>query len=436
MTYEPFPPNPDDPGRQPGSTDPVPAPAGDIGADPGVEADPDPGVEAGAEPGVEADPDLGVEVGTDPDADLGGPMADPPFGPAVGPAPPPPGYVPTRRLVRDPNGVIGGVASGVAHVYGFDVSLVRLVFVLLAFSTGIGLFAYLAAWLIIPRATYWPPVPPPPGTGSALRSRDGLLLAVAVSVALIGIIATSWPGSVMAAVALIGVGIVLLNRAPTPTPVPVQVAAGSTVTVSVSPAVGDPAAPVDPATEPAVVPGPGAPGGSGLPPQDPTHIAYSQPVPPRRRGRGWIVAVILLGLASVAAAALVAVAAFAVRADVSFGDRVDVDYAPATVEELPAVIRHDRGTVTVDLRDLAEADLLVDGRPRSLDIDVGAGRVNVIVPNGVEVDVDADSALGAIDVFDRTREGLRNEVTYTDPGRTELELNIDLGAGDIEVSRG
>ncbi|MFV0526146.1 MAG: PspC domain-containing protein [Acidimicrobiales bacterium] len=416
MTDEPFPPNPDDPGRQ---SDPATG---------GSTSDDDPWAVTEPTPAVATGPDA---ADTDADAEAGPDWVGPPP-----PRPPGPAYSPTRRLVRDPNGVLGGVASGVAHVYGFDVSLVRLVFVLLAFSTGIGFLAYLAAWLIIPRATYWPPAPAPSSGPSSLRGRDGLLLAVAVTIALIGLASSGWPGSVVAAVVLVGVGVVLLNR----TPAPVQVSAGQGVAVTVASAATDTADVTGTAgsgpdgTGPAGEPTGRSGGGAIPPPYDPAYAAYSQPVPPRRRGWGWIVLVIMLGAGTVIAASLVAVAGLAVRYD--YRDGATIDMMPATVGELPAVIDEDRGMVTVDLRDLDGEDLLVDGRPRSLDINLRAGEVDVIVPDDIEVTVNADSSVGAIDVFDEIDDGLDNRVVYSDPGPIELRLNIDVGAGDIEVLRG
>ncbi|MFV0260659.1 MAG: PspC domain-containing protein [Acidimicrobiales bacterium] len=79
------------------------------------------------------------------------------------PTPPPPGRTGpswlSRRLVRDPDGMIGGVASGIAQVYGIDVSLVRLAFVLLAFASGLGIALYLVGWIVIPVGDPWPPEP-------------------------------------------------------------------------------------------------------------------------------------------------------------------------------------------------------------------------------------------------------------------------------------
>lgn len=56
-------------------------------------------------------------------------------------------------LVRDPNGALGGVLSGLAHQQGWDVSLVRLTFAAFALmSFGTAVFMYLLAWVVIPEA--------------------------------------------------------------------------------------------------------------------------------------------------------------------------------------------------------------------------------------------------------------------------------------------
>ena len=57
-----------------------------------------------------------------------------------------------QRLTRDPkNSMIGGVCAGFAQRYGFDVTLVRIVLVLLTVVTGgIGVPVYIAAWIVMP----------------------------------------------------------------------------------------------------------------------------------------------------------------------------------------------------------------------------------------------------------------------------------------------
>lgn len=59
-----------------------------------------------------------------------------------------------KRLFRDTdNALVAGVAAGVANFFGLDMTLVRLVFVLLTiFSGGFGILLYLLLWLIMPPA--------------------------------------------------------------------------------------------------------------------------------------------------------------------------------------------------------------------------------------------------------------------------------------------
>lgn len=84
---------------------------------------------------------------------------------ARGSGPLPPRTARQTGLVRVPDVVLGGIASGIAHRYGWNIVLVRLVFLLVFLGsvlTSIELFVfalicYLIAWTVIPRAEYWPP---------------------------------------------------------------------------------------------------------------------------------------------------------------------------------------------------------------------------------------------------------------------------------------
>jgi len=58
-----------------------------------------------------------------------------------------------KRLFRDSeNSVLGGVASGVGSFFGIDINLVRLLFVALTFTGGVGFVIYLIIWFITPEA--------------------------------------------------------------------------------------------------------------------------------------------------------------------------------------------------------------------------------------------------------------------------------------------
>jgi len=93
------------------------------------------------------------------------------------------GAYPEGKLVRPryPR-MLGGVCSAFALQYGWDVSAVRIITVLIAlFSSGVGGLAYLAAWVIIPEAQYaLPPQArpgvaptPPPGYSTSGTSAPG-----------------------------------------------------------------------------------------------------------------------------------------------------------------------------------------------------------------------------------------------------------------------
>ena len=67
------------------------------------------------------------------------------------PAEPPPSR--PARLVRSrENRIIGGVCAGLANYLGMDVTLVRIVAVVLAFAAGTAVLAYIVGWIIIPEA--------------------------------------------------------------------------------------------------------------------------------------------------------------------------------------------------------------------------------------------------------------------------------------------
>jgi phage shock protein PspC (stress-responsive transcriptional regulator) len=59
----------------------------------------------------------------------------------------------TKRLFRDTkNGMVAGVAAGIANYFGIDVLLIRIVLVLTVFAGGWGILLYIALWLLIPEA--------------------------------------------------------------------------------------------------------------------------------------------------------------------------------------------------------------------------------------------------------------------------------------------
>ena len=56
-----------------------------------------------------------------------------------------------KRLIRPKNNkVIAGVCAGIANYFNVDPVLVRIIWLVLLLFFGIGLFAYLLLWVVMP----------------------------------------------------------------------------------------------------------------------------------------------------------------------------------------------------------------------------------------------------------------------------------------------
>lgn len=341
--------------------------------------------------------------------------------PPPGSTPPPAGGVPPRMrpsqpngLTRDPYSALGGVASGIAHRYGLSTALVRLVFVVVLLATFFfALPVYLAAWAIIPRARVWPPealrLP-----GQKFSSRDLGVIALIGGLVAFLIFGVDGVGSVLVALAFVTAGVALLlqhERNPAP-PAPDAVVASYDA--------APPTAPV------------------------------GQPVPPRSAKRKWFLG---LGIGAVVLffASIIAVP-FAIFAwgdlDVDFetgtfdfrfdDDLALIDIEATDLDDLPEPIDAQAGDISIDLSgiDLSEFEALDE--PAVLDIELGTGDVDIVLPEGLEYTIDADVANGDIDTdldgvsptVDRSNRG---EVVTVSNGEADFDLRIDLRRGDINI---
>jgi phage shock protein C len=74
---------------------------------------------------------------------------------------------PPRTLMLDKrNKKIAGVCAGLARYLDTDVTLIRVLWLAIAITTGVGFIAYLAAWIVIPSDDAWetrPAFTPSPG---------------------------------------------------------------------------------------------------------------------------------------------------------------------------------------------------------------------------------------------------------------------------------
>jgi hypothetical protein len=145
------------------------------------------------------------------------------------------------------------------------------------------------------------------------------------------------------------------------------------------------------------------------------------------RSRGLIALGIVLSFAMVPAVVVD-------RADFR-GERVQV--SPTTVDGIPTGVQdYGAGSVRYDLSDVE----FTDADSVSLTIDQGVGELLVVLPPEVDVTVNADLGVGQIQTLDQTSGGFGREARVVDqgadgPGGGELELQLDLGVGSIEVRR-
>jgi len=115
-----------------------------------------------------------------------------------------------------------------------------------------------------------------------------------------------------------------------------------------------------------------------------------------------------------------------------------VIWRPQSVAELQAQYQLDFGDATLDLRDV---DFAAAPDPVSLQVDVNFGRLRVILPPNVDVDVTASVDFGDAHVLGRHWGGIdtRSQQVH-DPGADgvgggKLLLDVRIDAGNMEVTR-
>ena len=93
------------------------------------------------------------------------------------------------------------------------------------------------------------------------------------------------------------------------------------------------------------------------------------------------------------------------------------------------------GDLTVDLSQASSPE----GRTQ-VDASLGIGQLTVVVPPDVAVDVDAHAGAGDVNVFGLHDDGAGVDIDQFFPGSTAdapvLELDADVGLGDLEIRRG
>jgi hypothetical protein len=115
----------------------------------------------------------------------------------------------------------------------------------------------------------------------------------------------------------------------------------------------------------------------------------------------------------------------------------DVSLRPTTVGAIPSGYDNDYGTTRLDLTGVK----FTDGDHRTVTLTMNAGQVTVRVPANVDVHVVTHNTVGDVNLFGHDRNGVNNgSFEYTDdgadgPGGGQLDLNITVKVGDVEVRR-
>jgi phage shock protein PspC (stress-responsive transcriptional regulator) len=370
----------------------------------------------------------------------------------------------SARLVRRADRrIVAGVAGGVADALGVDPPWVRIGFLVLTLGAGAGVFLYLALWWLIPRQDMQ-------GSGSdeflrrfprAPAWAGGVVLIVGV-----GVLATQvapnqgrpgWSPPLVLGFVLVALGVALFRRDL------VREREGTDEAT-------DPEAPRVTVTEPA------RPGSS---PRSIIARAPHRVRPPRERSRLGVLtagfamivvslAVLLDGLGAITldvgrfpALALVVLGAgllvsawwgrargaivlgililplALVLSLIHFpfgGDIASRTLYPRRIDPFPTSQRLLAGELFVDL-----TRAHMSGSSRTLEIEMGAGSVRLLVPRDVTVHLHAEVGLGGLSVIgqpDRLGVDLRRDLTL--PGQRGggvLVLRVDQGIGRLDLYR-
>ncbi len=374
------------------------------------------------------------------------------------------------RLRRTRNDkYVAGVAGGLARHLDIDPVILRVAFVVLTFFGGAGIVVYGACWLLVPED----------GSDRApvdldTRSRGIALVAVgALAVlAMIGDLFGEGPGGWIAwpLVFIAAIAWLVMSRRDRRTArTPAPGGYGSQGPAGYGPYGGAPAA-----TYAGPVPAPTAYAGPPVPPPAPR---IDQPRDPRKRGPilFWFTAALValsmgaLGIADAAGAPVVAsaypalalgvialmlvVGAFLGRAGgliliglltagvlslSTVADRFDgstIRSTPLTAVQVDATYDTFAGEVVIDLTKVTDIENL-DGR--TIDIELGMGKVEVIVPRAMDVEVNAGvNAGGNLSLFGENHDGWGFKADGFHDGGVDvptLTLDIEVTFGEVEVT--
>ena len=421
------------------------------------------------------------------------------FPPPGGFPPPPPGtagFATRYGLVRPTNGrVLAGVCAAFGRATNTDPVLWRVLLAVLSLAGGLGLFAYVLAWLLIPaEGDTGSPFEALIGRGRSSTSPVIVVIAGVGAAVAAGSFAFGGPHPTFL-IAMLIVGIVLLiNRGGGQpswpvgpgTPPPSEGFPTTPQPAYTMPPPGPGYPPVPPTPEAGYRPpfaphGPyaGSPHpypGQGAPPP----VAKPAPRPPSRLGRvtfsllllvlgivalfdvigqehvlfaGYVAAALATvglglvigawfgrarGLIALGIVLSVALASASAAGSVHTwrGSAGDVSWTPASFSAVADRYEHGFGDATLDL---TRVDF--SGQDKRISIHLNVGDLRVLVPPTVNVEASVKVNVGSVNVFNETWDGVNTpRRTVAKEGTVgasggHLALDIQVNAGSLEVTR-
>jgi phage shock protein PspC (stress-responsive transcriptional regulator) len=366
--------------------------------------------------------------------------------PDPGPAPGAPAG-PPRPLYRDDDKVVAGVCAAVGRWTGTDPVLWRVVLGVLVFFGGAGLALYLAGWLLIPKAGQDGSVGERLLSGRRLSAGNVLAL---VALVLLGAILVDDGRGVAAVLVLALIAWLVVREQSGGGVLPAQ------VPVTASAATVPPEGPL-PATW-----------GAPAPPAAPRERSSLGPVTLALTAlvAGVLMAVRLAGVEELTTSRILAVLLVVVGCGLVAGTVVGrarwlfffpglplllaLAVSVAADGIVDAGVGERRwslaGGAPTQSFELGAGEAILDlhgadtsGRVLEVDARVGLGHLLVLVPEGMTVRLDARVGLGEIDLGrggDPTEGSRVSEDVVLGTGDVEVELDLSVGTGMVEVRRG
>ncbi len=136
----------------------------------------------------------------------------------------------------------------------------------------------------------------------------------------------------------------------------------------------------------------------------------------------------LIAVGLLAMPLLIVTAAIRVPLSGEYGDR---SYEPATAAEVRTNYELSGGQLRLDLRQIDDFSTV-----QPINVDLGVGELLVWVPEGIDVEIDADVGIGALSIFGEETGGfgVDDRVIRTGgDGVTDLALELEVGIGNLEV---